>query len=97
MGSNLAIAMMGSKLSPKIRLHKGDGENHIASTFIQGFKTFADKVSSKGATGFGRFLAREYIIGNIDLNPGNVGITDIDGKWNWTGIVTGKQIGRAHV
>lgn len=89
LGSNLAIAMMGSKLSPKIRLHKRGDENHIASTFIKGFKTFADKVSSKGATGFGRFLAREYIIGNIDLNLGNVGITDIDGKRHWTGIDDG--------
>jgi hypothetical protein len=91
-GSSLAMAMMGSKLSPKFRLHAQGEEKYVASTFINGFKTFKDGASKDGAKGFGRFLAREFIIGNYDIHSGNAGITEINGERHWTGIDDGRAI-----
>ncbi len=94
--TNLLNQIMGEN-SPKFRLHKiQQGEVTILSKFIPGFVTLSEQKKRAHALdlgeikGFSNFFAANALIGNADLNRGNVGIrTDDNGNKFFATIDTG--------
>jgi hypothetical protein len=67
--------------APKVRLHRDeDGKVNFLSKFIPNFSTLLDllnknkQFSFSDVDGFGKLFSANAIIGNTDLNRGNVGI-----------------------
>jgi hypothetical protein len=94
-GTNLAnLVLTMDSLSPKVRLHQESDQITLMSKYLHSFKTIQDfkleaardrkkiekfNLKDQDYQGFGSIFAASYLVGDPDVNAGNIGFIEING------------------